>query len=181
MLTNAKSCPYAQEAKRIYNYDPETGAITWRVAKRGRPIGSSAGSVGVMGYRLVRVLDKKMLAGRVAWLLATGSWPDGVISRKNGDSSDDRFENLRDLSKSESQQNYAKPRNNTSGHVGVCWDKRDSQWMAQIWHNGRIHKLGRFSDKEDAVRAYAAGKAALHLASPIPQTRLTLVRDKVLS
>jgi hypothetical protein len=37
---------------------------------------------------------KRIAASRVAWLLATGSWPAGVVRARNGDDDDLRAENL---------------------------------------------------------------------------------------
>lgn len=44
-------------------------------------------------------------------------------------------------------------RNNTSGVVGVTWDKQKYFWKAQIMHNYKAISLGRFKDKNDAIKA----------------------------
>lgn len=45
------------------------------------------------------------------------------------------------------------PKNNTSGHKGVWWDKNRGMWQAYIQvHGKRIH-LGRYGKLEDAVKA----------------------------
>jgi len=44
--------------------------------------------------------------------------------------------------------------NNTSGHKGVTWYKRDSKWRAQIQVNGKTIFLGYFDDSTEAARAY---------------------------
>jgi hypothetical protein len=41
-----------------------------------------------------------------------------------------------------------------SKYRGVCWDKRDSKWRAEISYSGKKHRLGRFDDEEEAARAY---------------------------
>jgi len=41
--------------------------------------------------------------------------------------------------------------NNTSGFVGVTWDKAYGKWSSRIKVNGRLLNLGRFSDLVEAV------------------------------
>ena len=51
-----------------------------------------------------------------------------------------------------------KPKNNTSGHKGVSWNRGHSKWQAYIHvHRTRI-SLGYFDDIEDAVKARIAAE-----------------------
>ncbi len=50
--------------------------------------------------------------------------------------------------------------NNKSGFRGVSWWTRDNKWVAQITVNGKVKRLGCYTDAKDAARAY--DKAALH-------------------
>jgi hypothetical protein len=43
--------------------------------------------------------------------------------------------------------------NNTSGYKGVCWDKRRELWRVQIEFKGKRYYLGRYKNKEDAIKA----------------------------
>ena len=45
------------------------------------------------------------------------------------------------------------PSNNTSGVVGVSYDKKRQLWVAYIRHDGKQKTLGRFIDKQDAIQA----------------------------
>ena len=45
------------------------------------------------------------------------------------------------------------PKNNTSGHKGVWWDKSREMWQAFIQVNGVKKHLGRYHKYEDAVKA----------------------------
>ena len=44
-------------------------------------------------------------------------------------------------------------KNNTSGVRGVYWESSSQRWVATIGLRGKIKKLGRFANKEDAIRA----------------------------
>lgn len=45
------------------------------------------------------------------------------------------------------------PKNNSSGHKGISWDKSRSLWSAYIQVHGKKIHLGRFADLEEAVKA----------------------------
>jgi len=72
----------------------------------------------------------------------------------NGNSLDNRSENLRVCSRRENTMNRGKQANNTSGYKGVTWDKITNKWVAQIRVYGKHKNLGRFHTKEEAARAY---------------------------
>ena len=50
-------------------------------------------------------------------------------------------------------------KNNTSGVRGVYWEASSQRWVAAIGLRGKIKKLGRFTDKEDAIRARKEAEA----------------------
>lgn len=66
---------------------------------------------------------------------------------------DNRKANLEIVTQSENSQNRSLATNNTSGVVGVSWDKRDEIWKAYIKINHHTIHLGSFIDKEDAIKA----------------------------
>ena len=42
---------------------------------------------------------------------------------------------------------------NTSGCTGVTWNKSKRKWCATIEFQGKVHHLGYYSNKEDAIKA----------------------------
>jgi hypothetical protein len=78
----------------------------------------------------------------------------------DGNGLNNQKSNLQDLTNKQ-KQNAEKQRlskNNTSGHKGVCWFKRDSKWLARIRHNGKGTHLGLFDKLEDAIAARKDGE-----------------------
>lgn len=69
----------------------------------------------------------------------------------NGNSLDNRCENLRTVTRSQNAMNRNKPSNNTSGHKGVFWSKQQKKWRAVIKVNGQKKYLGHFRSYADAV------------------------------
>ena len=45
------------------------------------------------------------------------------------------------------------PKHNTSGHKGVSFDKERELWSAYIFFHGKKIHLGRFADKNEAIKA----------------------------
>lgn len=82
--------------------------------------------------------------------------PEGMyVDHMNGDTSDNRMENLRVVTMSENMQNRRKvPANNTSGCIGVV--KSRGKWVAQAMHNKKTVYIGIFSTYEEACNASIA-------------------------
>lgn len=142
------------------------GRLFWtaRIDRRGRTSpGKQAGSFHKStGYMTVSVGRRNWGIHRVVWLLHHDSLPD-QIDHINGDPTDNRIENLRIASVGDNARNR-RGRRNSSGHIGVCWNKAISKWQAQIKFKGRSLYLGLFERLEDAVetRRKAADELGFH-------------------
>lgn len=66
---------------------------------------------------------------------------------------DNRKSNLRSVTWSENRINTGLFKNNTTGHKGVSWETSVQKWTVGIGINGKWKKLGRFNNKEDAIKA----------------------------
>ena len=78
------------------------------------------------------------------------------------DGLDNRKENLRICTHTENLMNTGKYKNNVSGYKGVSWDNSRSKWKSQIKFNKKIIILGRFTDKEEAYKAYCEAAKKYH-------------------
>lgn len=78
----------------------------------------------------------------------------------NGITLDNRIENLRVCTSAENNRNRRISRNNTSGFLGVSYDKKANKWRAQIEVNGVNKRLGVFDTPEEAYIVYC--RAAVH-------------------
>jgi len=102
------------------------------------------------GYKKGKIFGTHYLAHRVIWFMVHGEWPD-TVDHINGDKIDNRLLNLRSVPHKENMKNQKVRSNNTSGTMGVYWDKVASKWVVQLQTaNGQIY-AGKFVDKSDAV------------------------------
>lgn len=155
----------AAVVRELLRYDAATGALEWRPRKgrgcRTDLIGTRAGSPHKDGYLHVALKGKKYLAHRLVWLHTKGVWPTGEIDHINGDRSDDRIENLRDVSKAVNQQNQRKGKG-VCASLGVDLIRRTGMYRARITVKGKVKHLGYFEFLREAERAYLSAKRELH-------------------
>jgi hypothetical protein len=60
--------------------------------------------------------------------------------------------NLRKCTQKENTYNHSMRIDNTSGVSGVHWDKMRNKWVSRIGVNGKTKLLGRFDNKDDAIK-----------------------------
>lgn len=143
-----------EEARRRFLYDPETGVITRKITTSGTGLaGSIAGRIARDGYRNIGIGIRRVQAHRLAWFIFYGEWPKHELDHINGMRDDNRISNLREVSHDENQKNLKLSKSNTSGVVGVVYNKKAGKWQAQIKAPDRHIHLGVFSKFEDAVCA----------------------------
>jgi len=65
---------------------------------------------------------------------------------------DNQRKNLRIATKSQNMINRNIFSNNTSGHTGVSYNKKDNKWISRIQINNKRIVLGSFDNIEDAIR-----------------------------
>lgn len=80
--------------------------------------------------------------------------PGEIVDHINGNGLDNRRKNLRIVSNANNVVNQRLHKNNTSGHRGVSWSKRDKKWYAYIMVNYKTIALGKFTKKNDAIVAF---------------------------
>ncbi|KKX25303.1 HNH endonuclease [Rhizobium sp. LC145] len=140
--------------KEALEYDPATGEFRWLQTNSHRRIaGMDAGGLGVHGYWRVSVYGHRYYAHRLAWFYMTGEWPKQHIDHVNLDKRDNRFANLRLATPPQNNVNTGLKVSNSSGFVGVNFDRRSGKWLARVRANGKRVNLGLFETAEAAARA----------------------------
>lgn len=143
-----------EQLREMFDYNPETGLLFWKKRNSKRiHIGDIAGCKSSEGRVLVGVKGRLYKAHRIAWAIMTGEWPTDQIDHINQNPSDNRWENLREVCKSQNMMNISRINSNTSGIKGVGWSKASQKWRAYIRADGTNYHLGVFDKIEDAAKA----------------------------
>lgn len=148
-------------------YDPEDGLLYWKERPlwhfvnesyqsrwNKRYAGERAGKFLMNGYLKLAIDNKKYYAHRIVWVLTKNEWPQ-YIDHINGNRSDNRIENLRNVSRSQNQRNLKLSVRNTTGFIGVTQDSRNGHYIAQVKIGEKHIHLGSFKNLNDAVEARA--------------------------
>ena len=84
-----------------------------------------------------------------------------TANRKGSKNSEETKEKIREARKRQTAR-VIRNKRNTSGFVGVCWNKQVNKWQARIKIDGKSTHLGLFIDPKEAFAAYLAAKAKYH-------------------
>ena len=141
------------------HYDPETGVFTRRIilsnrSKPGVPAGH-AKQCGGHKYSIMRVDGGDYYAHRLAVLYMTGQWPAGDVDHVDRDGLNNRWNNLREATRSQNNANKCVDSRNRFGLKGVRKSKNGKRFTTVV--DGRY--AGTFDTPEEAHAAYVA-KAA---------------------
>ena len=121
--------------------------------------GNDAGTRRKDGYVMAKLFGNLTLAHRIVWEMHNGPIPDGLeLDHINGVPHDNRLANLRVVTHAENMKNKSRYSTNTSGFVGVYWDKGNKTGMARIALAGKLKYLGCFTDKAEAIAARRAAE-----------------------
>jgi hypothetical protein len=139
--------------RALYRYDEETG-ILYKVG-RSRYIGSAhkkTSNDDAKEYLRTMFMGKFVYVHRMIWVYMTGEQPD-VIDHIDGNSLNNKWCNLRNVTQAVNMKNQKIHVTNTSGSSGVTYRKDSDKWRARIMVNGTMKNLGTFKDKQAAIDA----------------------------
>ena len=152
MSQKPKPLPPLYLLRDVLVYDPETGDLTWKhrcdrnKAWNTRFAGKKAGykykntrQGHYQGYVVgisIGGVSSLYQAHRIAWKIYTGDEPPAEIDHINGDSGDNRWENLRNGELNKNATNRKKYRCNTSGVTGVS--RHGGKWRARVRVKNRV-------------------------------------------
>lgn len=145
----------AARLKELLRYDPDTGEFFRLIAQRCQHggVGEIAGTLERDGYIQIGIDGRRYKAHHLAVLYMTGVSVPEIVDHIDGDTSNNRWSNLRCCSITDNNRHTRLRQNNTSGVKGVSFDKRCDKWRASITVDRVQYNLGRFYKFEDAVAA----------------------------
>lgn len=145
-----------EELLQTFVYEPETGTL--RKIKNARKPYPWRGAGKDRRYLITTIDGEHIYLHRLVWFYHHGRMPT-MVDHINGNTRDNRIENLRECTAAQNQYNSSKKRNNAAGHKGVVFHRncQSRPWQAKIAKAGRVFSLGYYATKEEAADAYAAG------------------------
>lgn len=109
--------------------------------------GQEIGSLSASEYLRTKIHYKEYFVHKIVFLMHNGYMPQ-IVDHIDGDTLNNRIENLRAVSLSQNQFNRQKSSNNTSGYKNVSWCKRTKKWQVTIAFGNKAKGFGRFKDIE---------------------------------
>jgi hypothetical protein len=126
-------------------------------------IGDVAGSRSSIGYQQIYIVNKRYLLHRLIFLYHHGYLTSGMqIDHIDRNPSNNRIENLREVSQTQNMQNTKIHSMNTSGVKGVSWNTKNRKWVAQIHVTGKKAYLGMYSTLEEAAAVVKEAREKYH-------------------
>ncbi len=153
--------PAPSQLRELFDYDPETGKLTWRrrldVGEwwNTRYAGKEITALDRHGYVQVKLRPHTLRAHRIIWALVTGQWPTLDIDHINGSRSDNRWVNLREVTRSQNTLNRHAPRR-CRWSRGVTFHKASGLFRAYLNINARQVSFGYHKTPEEAAAAFEA-------------------------
>jgi len=149
--TNLIPLPSYEVLRETFDYDAETGVVTWRrrIGQRAIP-GRTVGTFK-RHYYTVKLDGKEYILARIIWKWVYGADPHLLVDHINGNPKDNRLSNLRLASRSQNAQNRKSFKGNAVCNVHQV--KATGKWRAKIWENGRQCHIGTFDTQEEAIAA----------------------------
>ena len=106
---------------------------------------------------------KSLKCSRIIFLLYHGYLTEGKqVDHADGNSLNNKVDNIRESTKYQNAQNRGIRPENTSGHKNVYWDKRNKKWKVQIYANGKYYYFGLYEKLEDAIKVAIEARKKLH-------------------
>lgn len=149
---DCKPLPSQKRLRKLFEYNEETGELIARCSRGSLKAGEVSGT-DKDGYRRLVIDYVPYRTHRVIFKWMTGREPVGIMDHEDGDRSNNRWNNLRELSPWMNSLNRCAPATSNTGVLGVSRVKSDGKFLASICIGGTSLSLGRFTALCCAVAA----------------------------
>lgn len=141
------------------SYDPENGVFSRKTPLHRYRSGYVFTKKNKRGYLVIRFGGRMYFAHRIGWFLMTGNQPPVILDHRDGNTSNNRWSNLRAATcgQSNSNRHYT----NLRMPMGVRL-LESGRYGVRISANNRRHCLGVFETVDAAVAAYLEAAEQYH-------------------
>lgn len=154
--------------RRSFNVDADRGSIVWRSPPSNHPrlLGLPAGSgrKNKSGKEYIHI-KRDGVALKRSWLIflwSNGRWPKECVDHIDGNSLNDRLENLREATVTQNSWNHTHRKRRINLPMGVRLLRGSGRFQARIACNKKMFHLGAFDTPAEARAAYLAKRKELY-------------------
>lgn len=137
------------EIIRLFDYY-EDGYLVWKINRGKCKVGDIAGCKDGL-YWTVKINYRKYPLHRLIFLWHNKYLPENLVDHIDQNPSNNRIENLREVSHQCNMRNCRLSKNNSSGISGVSFISKSKKWQSTITINGKNVNLGLYKKFDDAV------------------------------
>jgi len=138
----------------------KNGQLHWKKTK-GRRVANTIAGTKSHHYWQICIDYVIYRTHRLIWIYHYGNSPY-LIDHINGNTFDNKIENLRECNSHQNQFNKKISKNNVSGIKGVGWCKQKNQWRARIMIDGKDCHIGFFDNLQDAKETIRLKRVEIH-------------------
>jgi len=168
-----KAIPLPSQQELQEGFDYRDGNLWWKETRGCVKVGSKAGYVNT-NKRTGKQYGQVQFKGKIYFIhrliLAWHGYslePNQEVDHIDGNSLNNRIENLRPTSRKQNGENRkGANKNSKSGEKGVGLCKKARKWKARIRHNKKDIFLGYYVNKEDAIAARIAAEKKYFTHAP---------------
>ena len=142
-------------------FEYREGKLYRRVPRGRSAADTQVGRQRKDGYMQFEINGCKYLLHRVIFTLLHGFTP-AFIDHINGDKSDNRIENLRNVTRAQNNRNSKRRKTSKSGVKGVSWYARERKWVVRLYIDGSNRFFGAFETLEEAQKIAENTRERLH-------------------
>ncbi len=158
-----------ERLKELLSYDPATGEFRRILdVKGGKTLGFTnaragdiAGAPRKDGYWRISIDNKRYFAHRLAFLYMTGAWPKRHVDHRDGNPSNNAWQNLREASHAENMRNSKPKKHSALGVKGVRRTEAGN-YSVRITINRKVKHLGTTHNLALAGYMYRIAAAGYH-------------------
>jgi len=150
--------------ERTFDVDPASGRLVWKVSPKMHPrmLGKEAGAPrsSRKPYWYVKRDTLPIKRSWLVWLWAQHKWPDEMLDHIDGNSLNDRADNLREATTYQNAWNHKRRSRRINLPMGVR-SMPSGRFEARISHMKTQHHLGSYATPAEAEAAYRAKRQEL--------------------
>ena len=152
-MTQCKPLPPVELLRELFDYDPLSGCLTFRVYNHRHRKGDVLSRRNSAGYLCWTHLYDQYYAHRIAWKIYTGEEPPEVVDHRNRRRDDNRWKNLRASTEIKNRYNMTPW---GKRYLPGVFQRREGapSFQAKISVNKKQIYLGSYPSEVEAHRAY---------------------------